>query len=175
MKIKNNSILVLLVSIAALSTTLCSSCSKTPQSDEPVSYTLFFTLKNRQTGNDFFLNNPTYRIKNIRGFVDGGVKNILNIDSASTFKRIEWGSFASRLFYFDYGNNDVDTIRNEWFPATNTPDINKINEIKIYFNGTLVKHFDFANNPSLRTDMINRNNIESSAWANNPIVVELQK
>ncbi len=177
MKIKNHSFIYILIGFILLGTLLLPRCTKAVQEGEPVTYNLFFIIKNRQTGNDFFLNNPTYKVDSLKELLNTGLKDKIRIDSSSStqFKRIEWGTTSRKSFLIDYGNGDIDTIRHEWYPASNTFDFNRADWSKVYFNGALVKNFDFANDPSLKTEVPNRNNPEASVWSNNPIVIELRK
>ncbi len=159
----------------------CIASCKPPIIDEkfPPNFSYFFVVKDKATGKDYFLDHANYKKDKLR-FIhcDGGNSFKPTIDSTRMghFNKIECAAVVFNLLCIDFGNGDIDTIRQVWSPNIEPlTSLSDYTSFKIYYNDSLVKVFDFEHNPSLREELPKRNNTHQIPWANDPILIELPK
>ena len=138
------------------------SCDKLPVTD-PLNEPGFFFKFKQKTGeqNDFFTNNNTYipdSVK-IKHESDGVYQKFYDrfFNNAYVFTLSGYGN--TNQFYIDYQNGDIDTLTKVINPQKNSLRISEMKKLTWYFNGKVIKEFDFENNPGLSDELYNRNGL----------------
>ena len=136
------------------------SCDKLPVTD-PLNEPGFFFKFKQKTGeqNDFFTINNTY--------IPDSVK--IKYDNYTYYKKFYYRLFNNayifgfgdyrdaNLYYIDYQNGDIDTLSKVVVSQHQSPTIKGIDKLTWYFNGKMLKEFDFKNNEGLREELYNKN------------------
>ena len=131
---------------------------------EPIFY-YQFTKINEQT--DFFDNNTTYTPDSLFEKEPSWTKKSILRYYLVNNKRI-FGPTGVNFSIF-HKNGDIDTVGY----ASDADKVRDMSNLKIFFNGKVVKEFDFKNNPSLRNDLYDKNCENCSAAG--AIVISLPK
>lgn len=154
---KINYILYALLFVICSTSTSFMGCKKdtTAGGGEPLVWDYYFELKDKITDSDYWASHPTYKLERMTSTFADGVSNALGVDTTSLPNRkILQGTLAgTTTLYLDYHNNDIDTLRIDSYPVGSEA----AQWVKLYFNGVLVKHFNFVNDPNLRSYLAQHN------------------
>ena len=144
-----------------------------PYYESPVHY---LTIKNKGENTDFFIGNTTYFADSVRYKINKYVQPFALI-KVSNENRFEWSDWRSNdTIFIDYKNGDIDTLAEVSTPIDRygeMPIWSEMKTLKLYFNGVLVKDFDFVANPSLKKEYSEQNCV--LCGNKNPILIELPK
>jgi hypothetical protein len=152
-------------------------CPKAPLGDLLTPPAHCFVFKNKGENSDFFIGNSTYNVDSIVYTNRVGYIGKFEVAKLATENRFAWGDLASPVIYIDYKNGDIDTIKQVSIPTEpsgSIPKWDRLDNLKVYFNGQLVKEFDFLANPNLRSEY-RASNSGPSIGTKNPMVIELSK
>ncbi len=136
----------------------------------PPNFYFDFIKKNEKT--DFFINNTNYVYKNMMQ---------QGIGSSSVFKATYNLVNNRPVFniwpksYIFHGNGDIDTLSISFEPQSAKDDIFKSDNLKIFFNGQMVKEFDFKNNSGLLEELRDKNCGNCDATRPGAIIISLPK
>jgi hypothetical protein len=133
-------------------------CKKDPTGGgEPPFCSYYFELKNKVTDTDYWANHPNYEFATMTSTYEDGVNAPFSKNTSSLTNRKILGAslIGTYTLYLDYHNNDIDTLRIDSYP--NNAAFHEAEWVKFYFNGALVKHLNFVNDPNLRSYLAHNN------------------
>ncbi len=128
-----------------------------------------FIKKNEKT--DFFINNTIYDYKNITERIINS--NVIGKASYNLVNNRPVLEFWPQCYIF-HGNGDTDTLSVSFEPQ-NAKNIFAADNLKIFFNGQMVKEFDFKNNSGLLEELRDKNCGNCDATRPGAIIISLPK
>lgn len=162
MKTNYHYILYTLLFVICSTSSFLIGCKPETGGGEPVVCKYYFELKDRITDTDYWASHLTYEFgKMTSTSIDDSVHNYLSKYTSDLPNRNILGATLTGTYtlYLNYHNtatnSDIDTLRIDSYP--NNASFDRAEWVKFYFNGVLVKHLNFVNDPSLRSYLAHNN------------------
>ena len=166
--------------IALLGIIVLSSCKENePSGGEPDTYSEYFMVVDATTGNDLFIDNPSYDPDSLVYYVEDINQSVILVgnpvytvtDSAVIFGPIGLHEFN----LLQFSKTDIDTVESVKIFDECGSECLRAELFQYYYNGDLIQEYNFVENPGLWNTFTRRNSDVALSTETAPMTLVFEK